>query len=68
MNRGKKDGSVSDMSVGLLFWVLYIVALVFGFWTNWPAGGNVRPLGGTLLFFVLIGLLGYKVFGAAVHG
>ncbi len=56
------------MSVGLLFWVLYIVALVFGFWTNWPAGGNVRPLGGTLLFFVLIGLLGYKVFGAAVHG
>ncbi len=57
------------MSVGLLFWVLYLVALVFGMWSNWPASGPAfRPIGGTLLFFVLIGLLGWKVFGAAVHG
>lgn len=49
--------------------MLYIIALVFGMWSNWPASGPVfRPLGCTLLFFVLIGLLGWKVFGAAVKG
>ena len=57
------------MSIGLLFWILYIIALVFGLWSNWPATGPAfRPLGGTLLIFVLIGLLGWKCFGAAVHG
>lgn len=56
------------MSIGIAFWVCYLVALIFGAWTNWPASGNIRPFGGTLLFFLLIGLLGYKVFGAAIHG
>jgi hypothetical protein len=56
------------MSRELLFWVLYIVALVFGFWSDWPAsGGSYRPLGARVLFFVLIGLLGWAVFGAAIR-
>jgi len=57
------------MSISLLFWILYLIALVFSLWTNWPANGPAfRPLGGPLLVFVLIGLLGWKVFGAAIHG
>jgi hypothetical protein len=56
------------MSISLLFWILYILALVFSMWANWPANGAFRPLGAPLLVFVLIGLLGWKVFGAAVHG
>jgi hypothetical protein len=56
------------MSIALLFWILYIIAIVFSAWSNWPANGGFRPLGAPLLVFVLIGLLGWKVFGAAVHG
>lgn len=56
------------MSIGLVFWILYLIALVFGAWWNWPAGGNFRPFGGTLLVFVLIGLIGWKLFGAPIHG
>jgi len=57
------------MSISLLFWILYLIALVFSLWTNWPANGPAfRPLGGPLLVFVLIGLLGWKVFGQPVHG
>ena len=53
------------MSLSLLFWVLYILAFFFSAYlnrTNWPgwAGGN-------LLHFVLIGILGWAVFGAAIH-
>lgn len=53
------------MSLQLLFWVLYIVALVFSAYTNragWPGWA-----GGGLLYFVLIGILGWQVFGAAIH-
>lgn len=56
------------MSIGFLFWLLYIIALIFGAWWNWPAGGNVRPFGGAMMVFVLIGLLGVKVFGWPING
>lgn len=52
------------MQIGLLFWVLWIIALVFGLYTNranWPTWA-----GGSLLYFVLIGLLGWAVFGSAI--
>lgn len=55
------------MDVSLLFWILMLLWAVFGVWSNLP-GGNFRGWGGTLLLFVLIGLLGYKVFGAPLHG
>lgn len=43
--------------------------LVFGFWGNWPAGENknFRPLGGTLLLFILLVLLGWRAFGPPIH-
>ena len=55
----------ATMSIALLFWVLYILAIVFSAYTNrtnWPGWA-----GGSLLYFVLIGLLGWAVFGAAIH-
>jgi hypothetical protein len=58
------------MSIALLFWVLYLIALVFSLWSSWPAAATpagFRPLGGGLLTFVLIGLLGWATFGAAIH-
>lgn len=53
------------MSLSLLFWVLYVVALVFGCYTNraaFPAW-----IGGSFVHFILIGILGWAVFGAAIH-
>lgn len=56
------------MTFALLFWILMLFWLVFGLWSQWPAAGQpLRPLGGTLLLFILLVLLGWKVFGAALH-
>lgn len=56
------------MSIGFLFWLLMILTVIFGFWANWPlTAANGRPFGTTLLTFVLFALLGWAVFGAAIH-
>ena len=58
------------MTLQILFWVLYIIALIFGAWGNYTAG-QPYPFGrwasGSLLVFVLIGILGWAIFGAPVH-
>lgn len=54
------------MSIGLLFWLLVILAVIF----NWPMQGAqpaYRPILGTSLIFVLIILLGWAQFGPALH-
>jgi hypothetical protein len=55
------------MKIGLLFWILMLVWLLFGLWSQWPAGGGSAiaygPVGGSLLLFILIGILGWKLFG-----
>lgn len=57
------------MSLGLAFWILMLLWLAFGAWQNWNAG-SVGPWGwgGSLLQFLLFVLLGWKVFGAPLHG
>ena len=56
------------MPLALLFWVLMLLWLVLGFWTSWPGRQPLPygPVGSNLLLFVLLGLLGWAVFGAAV--
>jgi hypothetical protein len=54
------------ISVGLLFWLLMILSLIFQFWLGWPISGTAngwRPLGGSLLLWILLALLGIQVFG-----
>jgi hypothetical protein len=46
--------------MGLLFWVLMLLWLVFGIWRDWP---NHYLVGGNVLLFVLIMLLGWHAFG-----
>lgn len=56
------------MTLGLCFWVLMLLWLVFGLWSNWPATGSaIRPLGGTMLLFILLVLLGWHSFGPPIH-
>lgn len=56
------------MSISLLFWVIMILWLLFGLWQNWPApGGKPFAVGGVIVLWVLLALLGWRVFGAALH-
>lgn len=56
------------MTLGIAFWILWLVWFVFVSWSSWPVGGNVKPLGGSLVLFLLLALLGWKVFGPPIHG
>ena len=54
------------MSFALLFAVLMILWAVFGL-SSWPADPVRRPFYGNLVLFILLLLLGWKVFGPLVH-
>lgn len=53
------------MSFALIYWIIYLFALVFGFWGAWP---NWRTGTGNLPLLILLMLLGWRVFGAPVQG
>ena len=57
------------MSFGLIYWILMLFWLVFGVWRSWPRGAAPNPagVGGDLLLFILLVLLGWKTFGAPAH-
>jgi len=56
------------MTLGLCFWILMLIWLVFGF--AWHAGlaGPYGVWGHSLLLFFLLFLLGWKVFGPPLIG
>lgn len=56
------------MSIGLLFWILMLLWLVLGILptVNWTGGW--RSYTGSLLEFILFGLVGWKLFGAPIQG
>jgi len=56
------------MSIGFLFWLLMILWLFYGVYAY--RGQYAVPLvwGGNLLFFILLFLLGWRVFGWPIVG
>lgn len=58
------------MTLGLLFWILMVFWFVFGAWSGVPEirGGAWRPSAGSLIVFVVVFLLGWRVFGFIVQG
>jgi hypothetical protein len=60
------------MSIGFLFWLLMIIWFVFGLYWQWPPAGAqgpaFGPIGGSVLLFILLFLLGWKEFGFPIHG
>ena len=54
------------MTLGLAFAILMLVWLAFGV-INRPAGSGVKAMGGDLLLFILLLLLGWQVFGPLLH-
>lgn len=57
------------MSIGLAFWIIMLIWAVFGVVFNFNPGafGSYGVYGHPLLMFVLFGLLGWQVFGSALH-
>jgi len=56
------------MPLNMLFWGIYILSVLFSLWASyeptvatWP-----RRAGGYVVIWILIGLLGYRVFGSAI--
>jgi hypothetical protein len=59
------------MTLGLVFWILMLLWLVFGFLQLRPAPGgawNYPLVGGNVLLCVLLLLLGWHSFGAPIRG
>jgi hypothetical protein len=52
------------MSLGLAFWIIMLLWLVLGIWWAWPSHYVV---GGNVMLFILLAILGWKVFGAPIH-
>lgn len=54
------------MPIGFIFWVIMLLILVFGFVRTAPA---LAPYswGWDILLYILLFLLGWKVFGFAIH-
>jgi hypothetical protein len=56
------------MTIALLFWILMLAWLIFGVLNAWPTPGTRPwPLGSHILLWVVIALLGWRVFGAMLH-
>jgi hypothetical protein len=58
------------MSIGFLFWLIMILWLLLGVWQGRPSTGpwNWYPLGGTIILWILLFMLGWHVFGFPIHG
>lgn len=58
------------MTIGFLFWLLMILWFVFGVYWTGPdfQAGRYGIVGSNLLLFVLLFLLGWKVFGFVIQG
>ena len=52
------------MTLGVMFWVLMLIALVFGGWMSWP---NPRGLGMSFMVWTLLLLVGWRMFGPPIH-
>lgn len=57
------------MSLAVLFWMLMVIWLVFGFWSGYSPGQpyNLRNWGGSMLNWILFAVLGWQVFGAPIR-
>ena len=60
----------ASMSKAFLFWLIMVLWLLFGLWVGRPTPGAWawQPLSGTIILWLLLFMLGWKVFGFPIHG
>ncbi len=56
---------LASLDKGDVFWVVYLICLIFGGWAGYSIGDK-RYIGGGIVIFVLVGLIGWQVFGAPI--
>lgn len=58
------------MTIGFIFWLLMLLWILFGLYSNREdlRGGKYGATGGNLLLFILLFLLGWRVFGFIIQG
>lgn len=54
------------MSAGIWFWLVYVICVIFGGVINYPFSDR-RLAGTSLIVLILIGLLGWGVFGPPIR-
>jgi hypothetical protein len=52
------------MSAGIWFWIIYVICALFGGWLSFPFE---RKSGVWLVVMILIGLLGWGIFGPPIR-
>ncbi len=58
------------MPAGMIYWLLMILWFLFGLYWNWPTEPGSKgfgPLGGNLLLFCLLFIIGWKMFGFVIQ-
>jgi hypothetical protein len=57
------------MPLQMLFWAIYILAILFAWWGFYVPNDALwsRRAGGYTVLWVLVGLLGYEVFGKPIR-
>lgn len=58
------------MTIGLLFWILMLLWLLYGVYWNGPGAGVIAYgwVWNALLLWVLLALLGWHAFGPMIRG
>jgi hypothetical protein len=57
------------MPLNVLFWVIYVIALLVSFWSYYEPAQPMwfRRAGGYTVLWILVGILGWKVFGPVIR-
>lgn len=56
------------LSAGIWFWLFYVFCFFFSGWAYYPYGQPqaYRPFAGMIVIYILLGLLGWGVFGPPI--
>jgi hypothetical protein len=55
------------MTLGLCYWILMLVWLVFGILVHYGMAAGFGAVGNVILLFILFLILGWQVFGAPLR-
>jgi hypothetical protein len=55
------------MGLGFIFWLIFLLAVLFGGYVHRTALGTPIVWGGSVLLWILIFILGYQTFGSPVR-
>ncbi len=54
------------MPLAIAFWVVYLIWIILGAVTIWHSGGYLF-VGSNIILLLLLGIVGWQLFGAPIH-